>query len=481
MSIRNRIFTVFALVTVAAVLGLFNWLRSDLLPRYMEAQEDLLVDMAWLLAAQIEMDALRAGADGPQIDAGRLAALFSRVQNRRFEAQIYSLLKTRVDMRVYVTDARGIVLFDSDGHRDLGRDNSQWRDIARTLKGQYGARSTRDDPLFPEGSTMYIAAPVLVDDELIGVVSVGKTTRNVERFLDDAIRRMGWASLSVLAAALLLALGLYRWVSRPLQQLHDYAEDLSAGRRVGPPALGDNEIGRVGEAMARLRSALDGKSYVEEYVQALTHELKSPTAAITGAAELLGEEVPEKDRQRFLANIRNEAARLRALIERMLELAEIENRDALEATTLLDPAKLLDEALGSLAPQLEQRRIQLQRRMPTGGIRVRGDALLLHRALVNLLDNAIAHSPTGGELTVTLEQIDGLARCAICDRGPGVPDYARKRVFERFYSLPRPDAGKGTGLGLSFVQQIAQLHGGEIALEPRPGGGSCGVMTLPLA
>lgn len=481
MSIRRRIFAVFAVVTVAAVLGLFNWLRSDLLPRYMEAQEDLLVDMAWLLAAQIEMDALRPGPDGPRIDPNRLAALFSRVQNRRFEARIYSLLKTRVDMRVYVTDAQGIVLFDSDGHRDLGRDNSQWRDVARTLEGAYGARSTRGDPLFPEGSTMYIGAPILVDSELLGVVSVGKTTRNVERFLDDAIRRMGWASLSILAAALLLALGLYRWVSRPLQQLHDYAEDLSAGRRVGPPALGDNEIGRVGEAMARLRRALDGKAYVEDYVQALTHELKSPTAAIAGAAELLGEDLAEADRRRFLANIRNEAARLQALIERMLELAEIENRDALDCPQVLDPAALLEEALDSLAPQLERRGIRLIRALPVGRIQVQGDALLLHRALVNLLDNAINHSPAGATLEVSLQTAPGQARCSICDRGPGIPDYARDRVFERFYCLPRPDAGKGTGLGLSFVQQIAQLHGGSIRLDPREGGGTCAVLSLPLA
>lgn len=480
MSIRNRILAVFLLAIALGVYGFFSWLSDDLRPRYMEAQEDLMVDTAYLLAHMIEANNLTQREEQWQIETQGLRAAFEQLRGQYFEAQIYGLLKTSVDLRVYVTDAQGIVLFDSEPGRDQGRDMSQWRDVARTLEGEYGARSSADDPLFPHGSTMYVAAPIHGADEIVGVVSVGKTTRNAERFVASALPRFFMAALGTLGIAVLLSLGLYWWLSRPLHQLEQYAKELQSGEPVAPPRLGNNEIGRVGEAMARLRQALDGKAYVEDYVQTLTHELKSPTAAIAGAAELLGEDIPEQDRARFLDNIRTEAARLNRLVERMLALAEIENRDALASTELINMRELLAEALDSVAPRLHNKDLQL-RHAGDGGGRVRGERFLLHRALVNLLDNAIDFSPQHGVLDVTLELQQGMVVLSLCDQGSGVPQYASQRVFERFYSLPRADGRKGTGLGLSFVKQIAALHKGTITLGNRARGGACARLRVPAA
>ena len=480
MSIRNRILAVFLLAIALGVYGFFSWLSDDLRPRYMEAQEDLMVDTAYLLAHMIEASNLSQRDGHWHIETEGLRAAFDQLRGQYFEAQIYGLLKTAVDLRVYVTDAEGIALFDSEPGRDQGRDMSQWRDVARTLEGEYGARSSADDPLFPQGSTMYVAAPIQAAGEIVGVVSVGKTTRNAERFVASALPRFFMAAVGTLGLAVLLSLGLYWWVSRPLYRLEQYAEELQSGGPVAPPRLGNNEIGRVGEAMARLRQALDGKAYVEDYVQTLTHELKSPTAAITGAAELLAEDIPQQDRARFLDNIRNEAARLNRLVERMLALAEIENRDAPASTELVNMREVLAEALDSVAPRLHHKGLQL-RHAGDGGGHVRGERFLLHRALVNLLDNAIDFSPQQGELEVTLALEQGMVVLTLCDQGSGVPDYASQRVFERFYSLPRADGRKGTGLGLSFVKQIAALHKGTITLGNRAGGGACACLMLPAA
>lgn len=479
MSIRNRILAIFLLATALGGYGFFSWLSDDLRPRYMEAQEDLMVDTAYLLAHQIETSGLSQDNGQWRIDTRDLRAAFEALRGQYFEAQIYGLLKTSVDLRVYVTDAAGIVLFDSEPGRDEGRDMSAWRDVARTLAGQYGARSTADDPLFPEGSTMYVAAPIQAAGEVVGVVSVGKTTRNAERFVASAMPRFFMAAMGTLGLALLLSLGLYWWVTRPLYRLEQYAEDLQTGARVAPPALGNNEIGRVGDAMARLREALDGKAYVEDYVQTLTHELKSPTAAIAGAAELLGEDIPAEDRTRFLDNIRTEAARLNRLVERMLALAEIENRDALKAAQVLNLRELVAEALDSVAPRLHQKDLQVRH----GGEhspRVRAERFLLHRALVNLLDNAIDFSPQGGHIDIEMHISGCVVELSLRDYGSGLPDYAAHRVFDRFYSLPRADGRKGTGLGLSFVKQIAELHGGAITLKNHEQGGVCATLSLPL-
>jgi two-component system sensor histidine kinase CreC len=112
---------------------------------------------------------------------------------------------------------------------------------------------------------------------------------------------------------------------------------------------------------------------------------------------------------------------------------------------------------------------------------VRGEAFLLEQAISNLVQNALDFTPTGGAVHVAL-RVDGeRVIVTVEDNGPGVPDYALEKIFDRFYSLPRPDTGrKSSGLGLSIVREIARLHAGEIALENRKDGGARAVLTLPL-
>ena len=113
---------------------------------------------------------------------------------------------------------------------------------------------------------------------------------------------------------------------------------------------------------------------------------------------------------------------------------------------------------------------------------VRGDGFLLRQLLANLVDNAIDFSPAGGVVDVRIAADADVVRIELADRGPGVPGYALERVFERFYSLPRPDGGaRSSGLGLNFVAEIAQLHGGSASLQNREGGGAIATVVLPLA
>jgi len=111
---------------------------------------------------------------------------------------------------------------------------------------------------------------------------------------------------------------------------------------------------------------------------------------------------------------------------------------------------------------------------------VYGKRFLLNQAFANLLQNATGFAPVGTSIILSVTKESHQAVVAIEDSGPGLPAYARDKVFERFYSLPRPDTGaKGTVLGLSFVREIAHLHHGEITLENRPTGGCKATLTLP--
>ena len=111
---------------------------------------------------------------------------------------------------------------------------------------------------------------------------------------------------------------------------------------------------------------------------------------------------------------------------------------------------------------------------------VQGECFLVRQALANLLQNAVDFSPAGGIVMASIEEQDGQAVIRVSDHGPGIPDYALGKVFERFYSLQRPDTGtKSSGLGLAFVKEVAELHGGRAFLENRTGGGTEATLCLP--
>ena len=110
-----------------------------------------------------------------------------------------------------------------------------------------------------------------------------------------------------------------------------------------------------------------------------------------------------------------------------------------------------------------------------------GDALLLRQALGNLLDNAAGFAPPGSCIELMAQRHGSQVEIAVRDRGEGIPAYALERIFERFYSLPRPTAGKSTGLGLPFVREVASLHGGTVEVLNHPDGGACARLFLPLA
>jgi len=480
MRLRTRIFLVFILMMGLGVFALVYWIQGDMRPRYMEAQEDTLVDFAQLLASMVGAQGVIVAGEGgsPRIDPGLLESAMRMLRTRDISAQIYGLLKENVDIRIYVTDGAGTVLYDSE-QRDLGADYSQWRDVHLTLNGQYGARSTEADPMFPEGSTMYIAAPIRYRGDIVGVLSVGKPTRNAERFMRGAIRKLSVAALWAVLAATLVGLVLHAWISRPLQQLHDYAHDVREGKRKPLPVLGKNEIGMVGAAMEEMRVALEGKQYVNQYVQALTHELKSPLAAVRGAAELLGEDMPDADRARFLNNIREQVGYMQSMIERLLELASIENRRSLEQAVPIELHAVLNAVEAELQPMAESAQVKVHIAL-AGAPVLTGDPLLLKLALTNLLKNAIEFSAPGGEIKILAAANEGGVCIDIVDHGEGIPHYAQEKVLQRFYSLARKNGRKGTGLGLSIVQEIVDLFHGRFSLESTPGSGTRARLMLPI-
>ena len=467
----------FVIVALAAIL-LGRVFVQEVKPGVRQAMEDTLVDTANLLAAQARDDLLAGN-----IDSGRFAASVRSVTERDLGAQIWGFGKRRIGMRIYVTDDRGIVVYDSAG-LDVGKDYSQWNDVYLTLRGRYGARSTRADPNDENSTVMHVAAPIIDSSSgtprIAGVLTVAKPNQTMAPFIERSqgvIQRWG---LLLLGVALLIGMLAAWWLSRQLDELRRYAVAVTAGEPVSAPDA-PGEFGDLGRALDTMRERLEGKQYVEQYVHALTHELKSPLAAIRGSAELVeagGHDMTEQDRAQFLGTIRAQGDRLAEMVDKLLALASVEHLRRIEQPVSVDIDATIREAVDRVTPAATRRGIVIARSGAVGT--VSGDPFLLRQSVVNLLDNALAFAPTGSTVEVDVRCTDRRWTITVADRGPGIPDYAVERVFERFYSLPRPGGGsRSSGLGLSFVAQVANLHGGRATLANRPGGGA--VATLELA
>ena len=464
MPLGVRIFLVYFLFVGLAGWFVLSTVMDEIRPGVRQSTEETLVDTANLLA-EILRDEVKNGS----LAQGRLPELLKAYGQRQPQAQIWGVEKRAVSHRIYVTDARGIVLLDSSGAA-VGQDYSRWNDVYLTLRGEYGARSTREDPADEGSSVMYVAAPIKDGAQIIGVVSVAKPNQSLQPYIERSQRRLGWLGAGLIVLGLLIGGALSWWLSGSLRQLTRYAGAVSRGERAELPELRGGELKQLAAAVQKMRTELEGKAYVEQYVHTLTHELKSPLAAIRGAAELLESEMPAEQRQRFVANIASEGARLQQLIERLLNLALVEQRQGLEERVAVDLHGLAEELLQAQAARIQAAGLRMENAIPPG-LLVQGERFLLRQALANLLDNALDFTPAGGLLRFSAETRGGRVELALYNQGAAIPDYALPRLTERFYSLPRPASGrKSTGLGLNFVQEVALLHGGELALRNVEGG-----------
>jgi two-component system sensor histidine kinase CreC len=465
----------FAIVALAGLL-LSQVFLAQVKPGVRQAMEDTLVDMANVLA-EMAADDLQAG----RIRDGHFAQAVRAIRGRDPGAAIWGFKKRAANYRIYVTDARGIVVYDSTG-RDVGADYSRWNDVYLTLRGRYGARSTPADPADPDSTVMHVAAPIRDGDgRIVGVLTVAKPNRVIAPFIERSqtiVLRWGAVLLGV---ALLVGLLAAWWLSRQLGLLRRYAQAVSAGERASLPRTA-GEFDELGRALETMRTQLEGKQYVEQYVHALTHEMKSPLAAIRASAELLEQPLPADDRARFAAAIRTQGERLTLMIDKMLALAAVEHRQRLDEVRAVGVAGLLDEVARDAQARLHARGQRLDVHFDDAALEVAGDVFLLRQALVNLVENASDFAPAGSAIELHADRDGETARVCVLDRGPGVPDYATPRVFERFYSLPRPNGGsRSSGLGLCFVAEVATLHGGTAALDNREGGGAIATLRVPLA
>jgi two-component system OmpR family sensor kinase len=311
--------------------------------------------------------------------------------------------------------------------------------------------------------------------------------------VDETLDRLLLVEALVIGGSLLLialvTLAAVRLGLRPLDRFGRTADAIAGGElshRVSP-ADDRTEVGRLGislnQMLDRLQEAFTEREASEarlrQFIADASHELRTPLTSIRGYSELfrLGADADPAETAKALRRIEDEAARMGVLVEDLLALARLEEPEA----RLHEPvvvAKVAADAVEDARAIAPDRAIEF---VSDESACVEGDPLQLHQVVANLLRNAIAHTPAGTPIEVSVRRRGAKVLLTVRDHGPGLPDVDPETLFERFW---RAEAGRvrgkaGAGLGLAIVAGIVHVHGGEVRAEDALGGGASFVVELP--
>jgi signal transduction histidine kinase len=321
--------------------------------------------------------------------------------------------------------------------------------LERVLGGDVIVRSDLSEAEYPEdrgfaalGLRGEVVAPLLVGDRPIGMIALSRA--RVDAFSGDEVE-------------LLTLLG--RLAATAVQNIRAYEAEH-----------------QTVEELRRL-SALRA-----DFVSLVSHELRSPMAAVIGAARTLQQRwrtlAPEQ-REAFLSLIDDETSRLAALIGDVLDTSRIEAGTFSYSFTDVDLTRLVEDAVttATVGQDAVRVRASVAGSLPS----IRGDRERLRQVLSNLIDNAIKYSPEGEEVVVRAQQEDGRVHISVADRGPGIPSDQQRLIFEKFGRADVPGGSKpGTGLGLFIARSIAEAHGGTLEVDSHAEAGATFTLTLPV-
>ena len=399
--------------------------------------------------------------DGPERQAGvEIEPLLRR-------AQVFNLSAARV------LDAKGCVVATTRG--DAGRSLAGLPEVDAALAGRYSAVARErhsDEPLPPVSDVrsrgairIFTALPVFSDGKVVAVVRMSRTSLDALTSLWHSRRGLVVALGATALTALLVSVLFGTLIARPLRAIARAADSVAQGGDAEipvPSRLTPAEVASLRESLATMTARLrDRARDLAEFAADATHELKGPITAIRGAAELLREQWEAMDgpqRERFLANIDVDAARMERLVNRLLHLARIGSAAAASGT--VDVASFF----GSLAER-HGAAVRVEVRNPPPRVAVNGDHL--HSAVNNLVENAIRYHG-GKPVEVTVDGADGGLAVEVRDHGPGISEANQARLFQRFFTTS-PDEG-GTGLGLAIVKAVADRYRGSVTWRTGPGG-----------
>ncbi len=380
------------------------------------------------------------------------------------------------NLAIYVTDKDGLLVLDSRG-LTLGKDMRQINEVDSALSGvtdttniiveeTKGNRKARGAVIeyFLKSRYLNASNPIYGDNgEILGAVVV----------VAPLIDLMGESYLLrfifyIFVIALLFGfLGSYR-ISRNINRIQKYTSNLFRGEDVLMPDL-NNQFNKLAKTIRDARADVELKDDVEQYIDTLAHELRTPITGIQLTAENLLGPMTDKQRKRFVENILESNKHMDLLVNRLLDLSRIERREALKNVETINIKEIVNKVLNapSREKMVSDKDIKIDIQINSNAS-LKAEKILLEQAIGNILNNALDFSPTNGTVTIKASQTNAAISIIFLDDGPGIPPQVINKLFTRFFSVSRPDTGvRGNGLGLRFVRKIMKLHGGEVSLQNR--------------
>ena len=471
------LFAKLALTLVALGVALSVALTSVLERSHKAFHLELHQQIFLSLAAQLLVEAATASGEP---DTGRVLG------------RVRQLNITSPGLAAYVVSSNGEILASSRSANDLRRRVVAIQPIQEFIKGPSRLPLTGDDPLSDRERTIFSAAPLGSRGEFLYVVldsgSNGRKTQLFPAGRSHSERDALWLMVGNVVGGLLAALALTWFITKPIARLRlamdsfDKSGFEGAWREVNEPRLLRDEIDRLGEIFsvmaARITAHIESLRRADqdrrELFADISHDLRTPLTAVRGYIDRLAtrRDLTDSDRASYFGIVRRKADELDRLIGQILEIAKLESPQIQPCVTDFRLDELVEGVIGELRPRIEEKQMQVSTSLSP--LRVRADEHLIRRAIANLLDNAVRESPPGETIEVSVAE-GGHVSCeiSIADRGPGISSGEIDDVFRRFYRGPGRDGGaaQGVGLGLAIVKRIAELHGGSVAAENRPGGG----------
>jgi signal transduction histidine kinase len=291
------------------------------------------------------------------------------------------------------------------------------------------------------------------------------------------------AALAALGFALVVAALLARTITKPLQDLAAGVRRFAGGdygTRV--PLAGPSEVAEMGTAFNEMAGEIQrARGSEQAFLADISHELRTPLTSIQGFAQAIVDGEARGDAVAHVAEIiHRESRRLVRMVEGLLQVARLESGTQQMAREQVTPSRLIDSAVSALDVQAREAGVSFDLSGTDALPSVRGDPDKLAQLFLNLLDNAIKHSPRGATVRVRGERVDGTVVVRVRDAGSGLPQGAQTRLFQRFYRGDNAQRN-GAGLGLAIAQAIAQAHGGSISAANVDGGGAEFAVKLPAA
>ena len=419
----------------------------------------------------------------PQLDLAKVETLPSRPDGKEplepSSALAVSAGKalTPVLKRAQLTTLVGVRVLDEKGTvvggtAEVGSNFAHVGEVSRALGGEYASalrfRELENAPsqysalsTISRGTKVrvFVAFPVMDGERVLGAVYLSRTPKSVLRHMYDERDKALLALMTVLFLSISLAVLTSRTISRPMRQLVERTGRVARGETVVMEPLerpGTAEMADLSEGISRMATALvDRAAYIRTLANHVSHEFKTPLASIQGAVELLQDHdqtMSREERQKFLETIAAGGDRLKALLDRLLELARAENAVRTDERVALKP--LVQKSFSNL-PDGVTGRIDM-----AGGLNARITEEALSIVLSNLVENAAQHGAS--QVTAAARMHDGVVILTISDNGEGIRPANREKIFEHFFTTRR-DRG-GTGLGLGIVDALLTAHGGRITL-----------------